>query len=67
MSSEMDMATLNKCLKLLHSNEPDSTEQMKMMLEETLKSKYGTRVQINLSGVGSNNSSDSSSFNVSTQ
>lgn len=59
----MDMVTLNKCLKLLYSNDPDSTEQMKIMLEDTIKTRYGIRVQINLSGLGLNNSSDSSSFN----
>lgn len=59
MNTEMDMVTLNKCLKLLHSNDPDSTEQMKVMLEETIKAKYGIRVQINLSGLGVNNNSDS--------
>lgn len=65
MTSEMDMITLNKCLKLLHSDDPDSTDQLKTMLEETIKTRYGIRVQINLSGLGVNNSSDSSSFNVS--
>lgn len=64
MNSEMDMLTMQKWLRLLFSDDPDSTDQMRIMLEETIKTKYGVRVQLNLSGLGVNNNSDSSNVSL---
>lgn len=52
LTQEIDMAILTKSLKLLHSPDDDSAEQLRVILEETIKSKYGNRKPINLTGLG---------------
>lgn len=54
MSNEMDMATLSKSLRLLHASDEDSAEQLRLILEETIKAKYGMRKPINPMGLGMN-------------
>ncbi|XP_054290594.1 integrator complex subunit 12-like [Macrosteles quadrilineatus] len=54
LTQDMDMAILARSLKLLHSPEEDSAEQLRIILEDTIKCKYGNRKPINLSVLGLN-------------
>lgn len=57
MTQDIDMTILNRSLKLLHSSDADSAEQLKAILEETIKHKYGNKKPINLNSFGMNKKS----------
>uniref|UniRef100_A0A1B6CB99 Integrator complex subunit 12 n=1 Tax=Clastoptera arizonana TaxID=38151 RepID=A0A1B6CB99_9HEMI len=46
MTNENDALMLSKSLKLLHSKSEESTEQLRLIVEDTIKAKYGFKVNI---------------------
>ncbi|XP_046668427.1 integrator complex subunit 12 [Homalodisca vitripennis] len=54
---DIDMTILTRSLKLLHSPDEESAEQLRLIMEETIKNKYGNRKPINLLGLGLNKKS----------
>lgn len=54
LPQEIDMLTLTKSLKLLHSPDVESAEQLRIIVEETFRNKYGIRKSFHLTGLGLN-------------
>lgn len=57
VAQEVDMITLTRSLKLLHSPDIESADQLRIIVEETIKNKYGNKKPINLINLGFNKKS----------
>lgn len=57
VAQEVDMMTLTRSLKLLHSPDIESADQLRIIVEETIKNKYGNKKPISLINLGFNKKS----------
>lgn len=57
VAQEVDMLTLTRSLKLLHSPDIESADQLRTIVEETIKNKYGNKKPISLMNLGFNKKS----------